>query len=51
MLDNERIIMEILDLAQDLEIEDLRGLIDNLEVLLENKEESEEDDKLPWERY
>lgn len=42
MLDNERIIMEILDLAQDLEIEDLRGLIDNLEVLLENKEESEE---------
>lgn len=43
MLDNERIIMEILDLAQDLEIEDLRGLIDNLEVLLENKEESEEE--------
>lgn len=42
MLDNERIIMEILDLAQNLEIEDLRGLIDNLEVLLENKEESEE---------
>lgn len=42
MLDNERIIMEILDLAQSLEIEDLRGLIDNLEVLLENKEESEE---------
>ena len=41
MLDNERIIMEILDLAQNLEIEDLRGLIDNLEVLLENKEESE----------
>ena len=35
--------MEILDLAQDLEIEDLRGLIDNLEVLLENKEESEEE--------
>ena len=43
MLDNERIIMEILDLAQDLEIEDLRGLIDNLEVLLENKEESVEE--------
>ncbi len=43
MLDNERIIMEILDLAQNLEIEDLRGLIDNLEVLLENKEESEEE--------
>ena len=43
MLDNERIIMEILDLAQDLEIEDLRGLIDNLEVLLENKEGSEEE--------
>ena len=43
MLDNERIIMEILDLAQDLEIGDLRGLIDNLEVLLENKEESEEE--------
>lgn len=43
MLDNERIIMEILDLAQDLEIEDLRGLINNLEVLLENKEESEEE--------
>lgn len=43
MLDNERIIMEILDLAQDLEIEDLRGLIDNLEVLLEDKEESEEE--------
>ena len=42
MLDNERIIMEILDLSQNLEIEDLRGLIDNLEVLLENKEESEE---------
>lgn len=42
MLDNERIIMEILDLAQNLEIEYLRGLIDNLEVLLENKEESEE---------
>ena len=42
MLDNKRIIMEILDLAQNLEIEDLRGLIDNLEVLLENKEESEE---------
>lgn len=42
MLDNEKIIMEILDLAQNLEIEDLRGLIDNLEVLLENKEESEE---------
>ena len=42
MLDNERIIMEILDLAQNLEIEDLRGLIDNLEVLLENKEGSEE---------
>lgn len=43
MLDNERIIMEILDLAQNLEIEYLRGLIDNLEVLLENKEESEEE--------
>ena len=43
MLDNERIIMEILDLAQNLEIEDLRGLINNLEVLLENKEESEEE--------
>ena len=43
MLDNERIIMEILDLAQNLEIEDLRGFIDNLEVLLENKEESEEE--------
>lgn len=43
MLDNERIIMEILDLAQNLEIEDLRGLIDNLEVLLENKEGSEEE--------
>lgn len=43
MLDNERIIMEILDLAQNLEIEDLRGLIDNLEVLLESKEESEEE--------
>lgn len=43
MLDNERIIMEILDLAQDLEIEYLRGLIDNLEVLLENKKESEEE--------
>lgn len=43
MLDNERIIMEILDLAQDLEIEDLRGLIDNLEVLLEDKEENEEE--------
>ena len=43
MLDNERIIMEILDLAQNLEIKDLRGLIDNLEVLLENKEESEEE--------
>ena len=43
MLDNEKIIMEILDLAQNLEIEDLRGLIDNLEVLLENKEESEEE--------
>lgn len=43
MLDNERIIMEILDLAQNLEIEDLIGLIDNLEVLLENKEESEEE--------
>ena len=43
MLDNERIIMEILDLAQNLEIEDLEGLIDNLEVLLENKKESEEE--------
>ena len=42
MLDNERIIMEILDLAQNLSIEDLEGLINNLEVLLENKEESEE---------
>ena len=42
MLDNERIIMEILDLAHNLEIEDLRRLIDNLEVLLEKKEESEE---------
>ena len=43
MLDNERIIMEILDLAQNLEIEDLEGLINNLQILIENKKEESEE--------
>ena len=43
MLDNKRIIMEILDLAQNLEIEDLRGLINNLQILIENKKEESEE--------
>lgn len=45
MFDNERIFLEILDLAQDLSIEDLEGLISNLEALIDNKkEENEEED-------
>lgn len=44
MLDNERIIMEILDLAQNLEIEDLEGLINNLQILIENKKEESEEE-------
>ena len=45
MLDNERIIMEILDLAQNLEIEDLRGLIDNKIDIKENNKNNESEEK------
>lgn len=45
MLDNERIIMEILDLAQSLSVKDLEGLINNLQILIENKKEESESEE------
>ena len=41
MYDNESKIEYILDLVQELEVEDLKQLIDNINVIIENKEDEE----------
>lgn len=40
---NDQIFLDILDLAQSLSIEDLEGLINNLQILIENKKEESEE--------
>ena len=42
MIDNESKFMYILDMCNDLDTNELQALIDNIEVMIENKE-SEED--------
>ena len=38
-MENERDFMYILDLCGNLNIEELKGLIDNIEIMIENLEE------------
>jgi hypothetical protein len=40
---NDQTFLYILDLAQSLSIEDLEGLINNLQILIENKKEESEE--------
>lgn len=40
---NDQIFLDILDLAQSLSIQDLEGLINNLQILIENKKEESEE--------
>lgn len=37
--DNDRIFMDILDRVSSLDIDYMRALIDNIEIMIENKEE------------
>lgn len=37
--DNDRIFMDILDKVASLDIDYMRALIDNIEIMIENKEE------------
>lgn len=41
---NEQIFLDILDLAQSLSVEEIEGLISNLEVLIDNKKEESEEE-------
>lgn len=41
---NDQIFLDILDLAQSLSISDLEGLINNLQILIENKKEESEEE-------
>ena len=43
MFDNESKMEYILDLVQDLELEDLKQLIDNINLIIEYREEENED--------
>ena len=37
--DNDRIFMDILDRVSSLDIDYMRALVDNIEIMIENKEE------------
>ena len=37
--DNDRIFMDILDRLSSLDVDYMRALIDNIEIMIENKEE------------
>ena len=37
--DNDRIFMDILDEVANLDIDYMRALVDNIEIMIENKEE------------
>lgn len=37
--DNDRIFMDILDRISSLDVDYMRALIDNIEIMIENKEE------------
>lgn len=41
---NDQIFLDILDLAQSLSISDLEELINNLQILIENKKEESEEE-------
>ena len=43
MFDEERIFMDVLDMCNDLSDEYLNALIDNIEVMIENREEESEE--------
>lgn len=44
MFDEERIFMDVLDMCNNLSDEYLNILIDNLKVMIENREEESEED-------
>lgn len=44
MLDEERIFMDVLDMCNNLSDEYLNILIDNIKVMIENREEESEED-------
>lgn len=43
MFDEERIFMDVLDMCNNLSDEYLNALIDNIEVMIENREEESEE--------
>ncbi len=45
MFDEERIFMDVLDMCNNLSDEYLNILIDNIEVMIENRKEESEEDK------